>query len=232
MSVNSVSLDVQSVSLRYGVKPVLADVSMRLRAGESLAVVGPSGSGKTSLLSCVMGLIRPDSGDILVDGRSVVSARPRFLAGMRREALGIVFQFGELLPELSPRENVMVPALLAGHSVSQAGARADDLLRHLRVPAGSRPVGDFSGGERQRVAVARALVNQPRLVLADEPTGALDPDAAADVLSLLVSLPRDFGCALVVVTHDPAVAARADSVARLSHGALTVGTVTDPGSCS
>jgi putative ABC transport system ATP-binding protein/lipoprotein-releasing system ATP-binding protein len=150
----------------------------------------------------------------------IATANRRRLAQVRRESIGMVFQSGELLPELSPEENVMVAALLAGKDVATAQRLARDILASLGVPSGSRSVTEFSGGERQRVAVARALVNRPRLVLADEPTGSLDPATRDTVTELLYQLPRQFDCALVVVTHDPVVAQQADQLVNLDQHQL------------
>ncbi|AKZ56997.1 Lipoprotein-releasing system ATP-binding protein LolD [Streptomyces ambofaciens ATCC 23877] len=205
----------------YGVsgRSLLAGADLTVPAGSSVSVMGPSGSGKSTLLMCVMGLIRPQSGRVEIVGRDVTRLSARALAAHRRRHVGMVFQFGELLPELTPVENVMIASLLAGEAVTEARSRAESLLTRLGVP-GATATQDLSGGERQRVAVGRALVNTPELLLADEPTGALDGEQREAVADLLFSTPREHGCALVVVTHDPMVAGRADVRLRVHEGRL------------
>jgi len=213
-------LSVDAVNLAYGARHVLAGVTMQVSAGEAVAVMGRSGSGKSTLLSCILGLIRPDGGEIRVDGEKVRAGRLGRTARLRREKIGMVFQSGELLPELSPTENVTIAGLLGGQSVREANARCAELLSRLAVPRGHRTISELSGGERQRVAVARALMNRPALLLADEPTGSLDLETRDHVADLLFEVPAEFGCALVVVTHDPAIAQRAGRSYRLAGGAL------------
>nr|WP_206209725.1 ABC transporter ATP-binding protein [Streptomyces sp. SID10362] len=205
----------------YGVsgRRLLDGADLAVPAGSSVSVMGPSGSGKSTLLMCVMGLIRPQSGLVEVVGQDVTRLSARALAAHRRRHVGMVFQFGELLPELTPVENVMIASLLAGDAVNEARSRAESLLTRLGVPEATATQ-DLSGGERQRVAVARALVNMPELLLADEPTGALDGEQREAVADLLFSTPREHGCALVVVTHDPMVAGRADVRLHLHEGRL------------
>ncbi|MEV6563107.1 ABC transporter ATP-binding protein [Streptomyces kronopolitis] len=208
--------------LRYEVadRVLLDGVNLQVRAGESAAVVGPSGSGKSTLLGCVLGLIRPTQGLIEVAGRDVVRMRQRALERHRSRHMGVVFQFGELLPKLTPVENVALSALLGGMAAEEAYERAEHLLRDLGVPYDGASTGQLSGGERQRTAVARALINQPALLLADEPTGALDSTTRDSVTELLFDVPQRWGCALVVVTHDVAVAERADRCLELKDAAL------------
>ncbi|CAM5303992.1 lipoprotein-releasing system ATP-binding protein LolD [Streptomyces xanthochromogenes] len=198
--------------LRYQVadRVLLDGVNLQVRGGESAAVTGPSGSGKSTFLGCVLGLIRPSGGTVEVAGQDIARLRQRALERHRSRHMGVVFQFGELLPELTPVENVALAALLAGTPSGQAYERAEGLLAELGVPYRGVPTGQLSGGERQRTAVARALVNEPAVLLADEPTGALDATTRDSVADLLFEVPERWGCALVVVTHDPAVAARAD----------------------
>lgn len=207
---SALALDVEDLSVALGDRQILTCVGFSVCAGESLAIVGRSGSGKSTLLNCILGLMRPDSGQIRVGGTDMVAASSPVAARLRREQIGMVFQSGELLHELSPVENVMVSAMLAGRRTAEARAAAVELLHDLGIESMERSVSQFSGGERQRVAVARALVNRPSLLLADEPTGSLDPGTRDMVSDLLFDLPAQFGCALAVVTHDPAVASRAD----------------------
>lgn len=200
-------------------RPLLSDMSFSL-GRESLAVIGMSGVGKSTLLSAILGFHPIDAGRIVVAGVSIGDAKPRELATLRRHTIGMVFQSGELLDELSPLENVALPALLAGMTVHEATERAGSLLRRLGVPVESRSILEFSGGERQRVAVARALVNDPKLLLADEPTGSLDPVSRDAVANLIFDLPSAFGVGVVVVTHDHSLAGRADRQCRIRAGRL------------
>ncbi|MFF3512773.1 ABC transporter ATP-binding protein [Streptomyces sp. NPDC002573] len=209
--------------LRYEVadRVLLDGADLEVAPGESVAVVGPSGSGKSTLLGCVLGLIKPSSGSVHVAGADVTRMRRRALERHRSNHIGVVFQFGELLPELTPVENVALAALLAGNGTRQAYERAEELLVELGVPVKGVPTGRLSGGERQRTAVARALMNEPALLLADEPTGALDSVTRDTVAELLFSVPRRWNCALVVVTHDAEVARRADRHLELRQATLT-----------
>lgn len=209
-------LDVSGVQIGFGDRPVLAAASFAVAAGESVAIVGPSGAGKTSLLNCVLGTLRPRAGSIRVDGTEIVGLRGRDLARVRATKLGIVFQHGELLGELTPLENVALAALIAGGSRDDSVARATALLHDLGVPTDREAADQLSGGERQRTALARALINRPAIVLADEPTGSLDPATRDSVARLLFAAPQEWRCGLLVVTHDPEVAAHADRVVELA----------------
>ncbi|MFJ2115635.1 ABC transporter ATP-binding protein [Streptomyces sp. NPDC087850] len=202
-------------------RALLDNVELSVAPGESVAVTGPSGSGKSTLLMCVLGLIKPQAGTVAAGGREITGLSSAQLARVRRGTLGMVFQFGELLPELSPVENVALPILLDGGRHQDAYRRAEELLDELGVPAGATPTGMLSGGERQRTAVARALITDPAVLLADEPTGALDPEAKEGVARLLFTTARERGCALLLVTHDLAVAAQADRRYELLGGILT-----------
>ncbi|KOG43043.1 ABC transporter ATP-binding protein [Streptomyces resistomycificus] len=207
--------------LKYSVRnrALFKGLQLTVSAGESVAITGPSGSGKSTLLSSILGLIEPHGGSIRVSGADVTKLRGRQLARLRSETIGTVFQFGELLPELSPLDNVALAALLSRSDRAGGYRQAQELLDELRVPrAGTTE--ELSGGEHQRTAVARALINSPELILADEPTGSLDPDATARIAELLFDLPRRRRCGLVLVTHDVEVAARADRVLRLEAGLL------------
>jgi putative ABC transport system ATP-binding protein len=189
-----------------GAQSALADLDLDVRAGEALAVLGPSGSGKSTLLNLVAGLDRPTSGNVTVDGIRVDALSEAALAKYRRERIGMVFQFFHLLDDLTVEDNVLLPAQLAGLERKQARSRAAELLSRLGVDRHARAFpGRLSGGERQRVAVARALMNRPALLLADEPTGALDSASAAEVRDLLVELNTD-GQTILLVTHDTLLA--------------------------
>jgi putative ABC transport system ATP-binding protein len=195
-------------SYQAGAPPALADVSMRVAAGEVVAVMGPSGSGKSTLLNLVAGLDRPTSGTVTVAGRRLDTLGEGALARFRARHVGIIFQFFNLLDDLTVEDNVLLPAQLAGASRRQARARAGELLDRMGIGQyrNAYPA-RLSGGQRQRVAIARALVNSPELLLADEPTGALDTAAGLQIGALLRDLNAG-GQTLVLVTHDPALAQR------------------------
>ncbi|MFJ2818180.1 MULTISPECIES: ABC transporter ATP-binding protein [unclassified Streptomyces] len=199
---------------------LLDNVDLTVAPGESVAITGPSGSGKSTLLMCVLGLLKPGSGTISAGGHRLTGLLPGALAKARRQHLGMVFQFGELLPELTPVENVALPMLLDGSDHRQAYEAATRLLDELDVPHGTTPTGMLSGGERQRTAVARALIAQPPVLLADEPTGALDPRARENVADQLFRICRERDCALLVVTHDPSIAERATHAYELQESVL------------
>ncbi|MFC7531838.1 ABC transporter ATP-binding protein [Actinoplanes sp. GCM10030250] len=188
--------------------PALADVDLTVGAGEAVAVMGPSGSGKSTLLNLIAGLDRPTGGEVGVAGTVLNKLSEKALARFRRDNIGIVFQFFHLLEDLTARDNVLVPAQLVGRSRQEARKRADELLDSLGLAARANAYpARLSGGERQRVAVARALINQPALLLADEPTGAVDAAAGAQIMRILQDLSRS-GQTILLVTHDPDLAHR------------------------
>jgi len=221
--VPSVSVSAQGLTKRYrlgsAVIEALAAVDLDIADREWVAVIGPSGSGKSTLLNLIGGLDRPDSGSLVVGGLDLAALQSDELARHRRKTVGIVFQAFRLLAHLTALENVALPLLFAGGSRLDAERRAADLLDEVGLGGRiqHRPA-ELSAGEQQRVATARALVNDPRVLLADEPTGNLDADSAAGVLDLLAELRRDRGLALVVATHDGQVAGRADRIVRLRAG--------------
>jgi len=203
-------IELTNVSKIYngGSKQVgLSDVSLSIPSGQFAAIMGPSGSGKSTLLNLIAGLDRPTSGTVTVDGVSLGGLSEAALARYRRQRLGVVFQFFHLLNQLSVLDNILLPAQLAGMKTATARARARDLLDQLGIAekAGEYPA-RLSGGERQRVAIARALVNRPAVLLADEPTGALDSRTGEQVLDLLAEVNRG-GQTIVMVTHDAKLAA-------------------------
>ena len=205
-------LDAVQLTKRYGERSVLSDVSLTVCRGEVVAVMGPSGSGKSTLLHCLGGLVPPDLGTVHVDGADLTSLREPALTVFRRQHLGYVFQWHGLLPDLTARENVAVAAWANGTRKRDALRRAGGLLEALGLGhVGDAAAQQVSGGEAQRIAVARALVNEPKVLLADEPTASLDRDAKFVVVDLLRSAALG-GCAVVVATHDPEVAAAADRV--------------------
>jgi putative ABC transport system ATP-binding protein len=196
-------IELSDVTKQYDAgPPALANLSLTVQAGEALAVVGPSGSGKSTLLNLIAGLDKPSTGSVAVDGQRVDAMSEAASARYRRERIGMVFQFFNLLDDLTVADNVLLPAQLAGMARDKAATRVKDLLRYLGIErfADTYP-GKLSGGQRQRAAVARALMNRPALLLADEPTGALDTASGEDVKALLVELNRD-GQTILLVTHD------------------------------
>ena len=203
---------------------VLRGVDLEVGEGEMVALVGPSGSGKSTLLHIAGLLESPSAGMVAVAGEPCGDLNDDARTAMRRHNIGFVYQYHHLLPEFSALENVVIPQIITGLRRSQARARARELLGWLGLAgrASHRP-GRLSGGEQQRVAIARALANAPKLLLADEPTGNLDPETAADVLSVMLKLARGVGLAAVVATHNPELAARMDRVVRLEGGVLVAG---------
>jgi|SRR6476469_2424669 putative ABC transport system ATP-binding protein len=195
----------------FGPTKALDGASMSVRAGEVVAVMGPSGSGKSTLLHCLAGIIQPDEGTVTYAGNELSAMPDGPRSALRRTDFGFVFQFGQLVPELSCLENVALPLRLGGLGRRAAEARAREWLDRLEVAdvAGKRP-GEASGGQGQRVAVARALVMGPKAVFADEPTGALDSLNGEHVMRLLTSAARDSGAAVILVTHEARVAAYSD----------------------
>ncbi|MFD3451794.1 ABC transporter ATP-binding protein [Streptomyces sp. NPDC058691] len=195
----------------YGPTPALDGADFAIRAGEVVAVMGPSGSGKSTLLHCLAGIVRPDSGQVLYRGQDLTAMSDAERSALRRGEFGFVFQFGQLVPELTCVENVALPLRLNGVKRKEAEARATEWMARLEVDdlGGKRP-GEVSGGQGQRVAVARALVTGPRVVFADEPTGALDSLNGERVMRLLTDAARDTNAAVVLVTHEARVAAYSD----------------------
>lgn len=205
----------------YRRSTALRGVTMRIDAGEIVAVTGPSGSGKSTVLHAVAGILTPDAGRVRVLGHDLAATGAAARAGLRRREIGVVLQFGQLVPDLPVLDNVALPLLLDGHHVGPARQRAREWLERVELAehAEADPA-ELSGGQAQRAAVARALVTGPTLVLADEPTGSTDSRAGALLLDLLVGAVRERGATLLLVTHDNTVAARADREVRLRDGAV------------
>jgi len=210
------------------VLPVLRDLNITVKAGEKLAVVGVSGSGKTTLLNLLGGLDDPTAGRVNVCGKDWKAIDASARAQWRNKHVGFVYQFHHLLGEFSALENVALPCLIGGASVAESQQRATELLVKVGLAdrVDHKPAA-LSGGERQRVAIARALVTSPSVVLMDEPTGNLDPHTAGVILDLLLELNQSLQISFVVVTHDPAIAARMDRIVKLVEGKLVEGKLID-----
>lgn len=203
---------------------VLKGVSLDLHAGELVALVGPSGSGKSTLLHAVGLLDKPSSGDILVDGKQVTALDDGSRTQLRGRSIGFVYQFHHLLPEFTALENVILPQMIIGVPKAKAAGRAQYLLEQVGLgQRGHHRPGQLSGGEQQRVAIARALANKPKLLIADEPTGNLDPKTALEVFELLKSITRTEGLAALVATHNFDLARAMDRVVQLQNGMLVEG---------
>jgi putative ABC transport system ATP-binding protein len=219
----TVVLEARRVVKAFGATPALRGVDLSVDQGEVVAVLGASGSGKSTLLHCLAGLTLPDAGEVHLDGSRLDTLPDADRTRLRRTTVGLVFQYGQLVPELSAAENVALPLLLGKRRRPEALAAARTWLERLGVAeAGDQRPGQLSGGQQQRVAMARALVTEPRLVIADEPTGALDSVAAEQVMETLLSVVRASGTTVVLVTHDLRVASYADREVVLRDG-LTVG---------
>jgi putative ABC transport system ATP-binding protein len=204
---------------QFGPTTALRGANIELGEGEIVAVMGPSGSGKSTLLHCLAGILRPDWGAVHYAGRRIDVLADRERVELRRTAFGFVFQFGQLVPELSVRENIALPPLLAGRRRRDALGAADGWLSRLGLDGlGGRLAGELSGGEGQRAAVGRALAAEPTIVFADEPTGSLDSVAADDVMDLLVDTARTQGASVLMVTHEPRTAAYADRTVTVRDG--------------
>ncbi|MCT9089566.1 ABC transporter ATP-binding protein [Streptomyces sp. ASQP_92] len=195
----------------YGPTPALDGAGFSIHPGEVVAVMGPSGSGKSTLLHCLAGIVTPDSGTITYDGRELSAMSDAERSALRRSEFGFVFQFGQLVPELTCVENVALPLRLAGVKRKEAERRSLEWMERLEVAdLGAKRPGEVSGGQGQRVAVARSLVTKPRVVFADEPTGALDSLNGERVMQLLTEAARSTNAAVVLVTHEARVAAYSD----------------------
>jgi putative ABC transport system ATP-binding protein len=212
-------------SYRVGRETVhaLENVEMTIAQGEFVAIVGPSGSGKSTLLNLLGGLDQPTGGNVLLDGHDLADYNEEQLAALRGQKLGFIFQRHDLFPELLVRENVEFPLLLNGTLSDERRQRADSLLELVGLPekAGHLPE-ELSGGQQQRVGIARSLANMPLILLADEPTGNLDSATATEIIGMLIDLVRRQGLTLVMVTHDPEVAGRADRILTMLDGHLSV----------
>ncbi|HUH94823.1 MAG TPA: ABC transporter ATP-binding protein [Casimicrobiaceae bacterium] len=215
-------IHVKGLKKRYGDVEILKGVDLSVGAGQFTAIMGKSGSGKSTLLGIIAGLEKPDEGNVSIMGQKLDRMSDHDLAGLRRRSIGIVFQGFSLIPSLSALDNVILPAFFATEiGPEQRRQRARDLLEQVGLGERMkyRP-GTLSGGEQQRVAIARALINDPAILLADEPTGNLDQETGTSVLDLLLNLGRTHGTALLMVTHDPDVAAKAGNVVQMKDGRI------------
>lgn len=217
----TVLLEARALRKAFVRTEALRGVSMEVGSGETVAITGPSGSGKSTLMLCLAGVLRPDGGEVVYDGQRLDRLGETERTRLRRREMGIVLQFGQLVPELTAVQNVALPLLLEKATRGSARRAALAALERLGVEnVASQVPAELSGGQAQRVAVARALVTRPRVVLADEPTGSLDTVAGDQVLAQLLAAVRDTGAALVMVTHENRVAARADREIVLRDGSL------------
>lgn len=216
-------IEARDVTKSFGQTPALRGASLAVPPGEILAVMGPSGSGKSTLLHCLAGIFPPDSGEVWFDGRRMDTLSDTERTRLRRTEFGFVFQFGNLVPELTAADNVALPLLLKRSGRKAAYQQAGSWLDRLGLSGkGARRTGELSGGEAQRVAIARALALGPRVLFADEPTGSLDSLTGEKVMKLLTGLAKEQGVTVVLVTHDVRVAAYADREVLVRDGVVMV----------
>lgn len=219
---NDCILEANEAVLSFGETPALRGANVSVARGEVLAVMGPSGSGKSTILHCLAGILVPDSGQIWFAGSRIDTLREQERSALRRDRFGFVFQFGQLVPELSAEENVALPLLLGGMRRTQALTEARSWFERLGLDGMERHrSGEMSGGQAQRVALARGLVTQPEVLFADEPTGSLDSLTGELVMELLTAVTRQQGTTVVLVTHEPRVAAYADREVVVRDGKVT-----------
>ena len=217
-------LEVQSLTKNYAERPILRGVSFKLNQSERVALLGPSGSGKTTVLNCVGGVDRADTGSVTITGRVLSDLNADGLAQLRRIHIGTVFQFYHLLPTLSAAENIELPLQLLGVPTREREARVRELLERVGISHRAEELpGQLSGGEMQRVAIARAVIHRPTLILADEPTGSLDTATGAQVLDLLSEIVQETQAALLLVTHSPEAVKHCQRVLRMQDGQIVEG---------
>ena len=216
-------IQLRGITKSFGSLQVLKGIDLDIERGEVVSIVGPSGAGKTTLLQIMGTLDRADSGSVVINGTDISRLSQKALARFRNQEIGFVFQFHQLLPEFTALENVMIPALIAGRSHKEARKRAEELLAFMALSdrVTHKPA-ELSGGEKQRVAVARALVNKPAVVLADEPSGSLDSANKAELHALFFRLRDEMGQTFVIVTHDEQLAATTDRIIQMRDGQIGV----------
>ena len=212
-------IELDNITRSFGSLQVLKGISLKVDNGEVVSITGPSGAGKTTLLQIMGSLDRPDGGRVLYNGQDITRMGEKELSAFRNKHIGFVFQFHQLLPEFTALENIMIPMLIAGDGMKQASARAKELLEMLGLAerAQHKP-SELSGGEKQRIAVARALANQPDVILADEPSGSLDTKNKEELHKLFFNLRDKLGQTFVIVTHDESLAAMTDRTIHLLDG--------------
>lgn len=212
-------IELKDICKSYGTLQVLRNVSLTIGSNEIITILGPSGAGKTTLLQVAGSLCRPDSGSVCYDGEDLTRMKDKRLSEFRNRNIGFIFQFHQLLPEFTAVENVALPALIGGTARKKALTRAGELLELLGLKERiSHKPGEMSGGERQRVAVARALINEPKVVFADEPTGSLDSHNRDEIRALIADLRSQLGQTFVIVTHDPSMNEIADRIIHMQDG--------------
>ena len=221
-------IDIKNITKSFGSLQVLKGINLHIDKGEVVSIVGPSGAGKTTLLQIIGTLDKPNTGSVCVDGIDTTTLSQNALADFRNRHLGFVFQFHQLLPEFTAIENIMIPAYIAGTSNKAAKERAKELLQFMGLTdrANHKP-NELSGGEKQRVAVARALVNSPAVILADEPSGSLDTKNKEELHQLFFDLRDKFGQTFVIVTHDEQLATITDRTIHMRDGLLDIPMVSD-----
>ena len=214
-------IELDNITRSFGSLQVLKGISLNIDRGEVVSITGPSGAGKTTLLQIMGSLDKPDGGKVLYDGQDITRMSEKEISAFRNKHIGFVFQFHQLLPEFTALENISIPMLIAGQGMRQANARAKELLQMLGLAdrADHKP-SELSGGEKQRIAVARALANQPDVILADEPSGSLDTKNKEELHKLFFSLRDQLGQTFVIVTHDESLAAMTDRTIRLLDGSI------------
>lgn len=211
----------EAISKSYGDLRVLKGINLEVKEKEIITIVGPSGAGKTTLLQILGTLDNPDTGSVIYNGRDVTSLSPKQISRFRNSSIGFVFQFHQLLPEFSALENVCIPAFIAGKGKQEAEERAKELLGYLKLTDRlEHKPSELSGGEQQRVAVARALVNNPSVILADEPSGNLDSDNKRELHRLFFDLRDKFGQTIIIVTHDRELAGMSDRIIEIKDGVI------------
>ena len=214
-------IELKNINKTYGSLTVLSDISLTIGRNEIITIVGPSGAGKTTLLQIAGSLERPDSGQIIYDGEDISTLNDKRLSHFRNRNIGFIFQFHQLLPEFTACENVALPAMIGGMSRRKAMEKASGLLDMLGLSERkSHKPAEMSGGERQRAAIARALINEPKVIFADEPTGSLDSHNRDEIRSVIANLRDSIGQTFVIVTHDPSMTTIPDRVITMADGRI------------